>query len=88
MDQFELKDKFSYAFFEEFQFDPEFRALFEQMARGMTPYEVIEHLCKTKKESMSRLKDAISKSQIFIVDNNLANKPINYETKTINPCDS
>ena len=40
--------KFTEEFFEEFQYDAEFRSIFEAMTRGLTPYEAIEHLCKSK----------------------------------------
>lgn len=57
--QFELKPKFTEKFFNEFQFDAEFRGIFEAMARGLTPYEAIEHLCKSKKELSQELQKAL-----------------------------
>ena len=60
MDQFELKEKFNNEFFEEFMYESEFRALFIQMEKEqMTPYEVIEHLCKSKKELFKSLEKAV-----------------------------
>jgi len=59
MNQFELKAQFTEDFFEEFQFDAEFRSIFESMTRGLTPYEAIEHLCKSKKELFKSLERAI-----------------------------
>lgn len=59
MEQFELKSKFTEEFFNEFKFDAEFRNLFEAMTRGLTPYEVIEYLCKTKKELLQSLQKVI-----------------------------
>ena len=67
MNQFKLKAKFTEEFFEEFQFDPEFRSIFEMMRRGLTPYEVIEHLCKSKKELFNLLERAIENSPQRIV---------------------
>lgn len=70
MDQFELKDKFTDEFFEEFQFDAEFRSIFESMTRGLTTYEVIEHLCKSKKELLKSLERSIENTpQRIIVSN-------------------
>ena len=37
----ELKAKFTDEFFEEFQFDSEFRSIFIAMERGLTPYKAI-----------------------------------------------
>jgi len=56
---YRLKGKFTEEFFEEFQFDSEFRAIFESIVRGMSPFEAIEHLCKAKKEIMTHLNRAI-----------------------------
>ena len=70
MDQFELKAQFTEDFFEEFQFDAEFRSIFESMTRGLTPYEAIEHLCKSKKELFQSLERAIENTpRIIIVTN-------------------
>ena len=62
MNQFNLKEEFTEEFFEEFQYDAEFRSLFESMLRGMSPYEAIEHLCKSKKELFKALETAIMNS--------------------------
>ena len=63
-----IKEKFTEEFFEEFQFDPEFRSIFESMTRGLTPYEAIEHLCKSKKELFKSLERAIeNKPQSIMV---------------------
>jgi hypothetical protein len=59
MNQWELKAEFTEDFFEEFQFDAEFRTIFESMGRGLTPYEAIEHLCKSKKELLQSFQEAI-----------------------------
>lgn len=67
MNQFELKDKFTSEFFEEFQFDAEFRNIFESISRGLTPYEAIEYLCKSKKEMHQLLKRAIENNPQKIV---------------------
>ena len=67
MNQFELKSKFTEEFFEEFQYDAEFRSIFESMVRGLTPYEAIEHLCKSKKELFQALKKAIENAPTKIV---------------------
>jgi hypothetical protein len=67
MNQFELKSKFTEEFFEEFQYDAEFRSIFESIIRGLTPYEVIEHLCKSKKELFQALKKAIENAPTKII---------------------
>lgn len=67
MNQFELKEKFTKEFFEEFQFDAEFRSIFESMSRGLTPYEAIEHLCKSKKELFQSLERAIENTPRKII---------------------
>jgi hypothetical protein len=67
MNQFELKAKFTEEFFEELQFDAEFRSIFESMVRGLSPYEVIEHLCKSKKELFNALRKAIENAPTKII---------------------
>jgi len=67
MNQFDLKSKFTEEFFEEFQFDAEFRSIFESMTRGLTPYEAIEHLCKSKKELFKSLERAIENTPQRII---------------------
>ena len=67
MNQFELKSKFTEEFFEEFQYDAEFRSIFESMTRGLTPYEAIEHLCKSKKELFKSLEKAIENTPQRII---------------------
>ncbi len=67
MNQFELKSQFTEEFFEEFQFDAEFRSIFESMIRGLTPYEAIEHLFKSKKELFQSLERAINNSPRKII---------------------
>jgi len=61
-EKFELKSKFTEDFFKEFQYDAEFQVMFESMVRGLTPYEVIEHLCKSKKELFQSFETAIKVS--------------------------
>lgn len=67
MNQFELKAQFTKEFFEEFQFDTEFRSIFESMTRGLTPYKAIEHLCKSKKELFKSLEIAIKNTPQRII---------------------
>jgi|TARA_R110000824_G_scaffold394396_2_gene594177 predicted RNase H-like HicB family nuclease len=67
MDQSELKSEFTKDFFEEFQYDAEFRTIFESMSRGLTPYEAIEHLCKSKKELFQSLEKAIENAPRKII---------------------
>jgi hypothetical protein len=67
MDQFELKSQFSKEFFNEFQFDPEFRSIFEAITRGLTPFEAIEHLCKSKKELFKSLQKAVENAPTKII---------------------
>tara|TARA_R110000851_G_scaffold131429_1_gene265319 strand:- start:7414 stop:7656 length:243 start_codon:yes stop_codon:yes gene_type:complete len=67
MDQSELKSEFTKDFFEEFQYDAEFRTIFESMSRGLTPYEAIEHLCKSKKELLQSLEKAIENAPRKII---------------------
>lgn len=64
MDQFELKSQFTEEFFEEFKYDAEFRYIFESITRGLTPYEAIEHLCKSKKATLKSLEKVILNSPI------------------------
>lgn len=63
----ELKAKFTEEFFEEFQYDGEFRSIFKSMERGVTPYEVIEHLCKSKKELFKSLERVIENTPRRII---------------------
>ena len=63
----ELKEQFTAEFFEEFQFDSEFRSLFDVMERGLTPYEVIEHLCRSKKELFETLKKTVENTPRKII---------------------
>lgn len=67
MDHQKLRSKFTEEFFEEFQFDAEFRSIFESITRGLTPYEVIEHLCKSKKELLKSLERAIENTPRKII---------------------
>lgn len=67
MNQFELKAQFTEEFFEEFQFDAEFRTIFESMTRGLTPYEAIEHLCKSKKQLLKSLESVIENTPQRII---------------------
>lgn len=71
IDQFELKAQFTEEFFQEFQFDAEFRSIFESMRRGLiTPFEAIEHLCKSKKELLKSLESAIENTPRKIIVTN------------------
>ena len=67
MNHFDLKAKFTEDFFEEFKFDVEFRSIFESMTRGLTPYEAIEHLCKSKKELFQSLERVIENTPRKII---------------------
>lgn len=67
MEAKELKAQFTDEFFEEFQFDAEFRSIFISMENGLTPYEAIEHLCKSKKELFNALKKAVENAPTKIV---------------------
>ena len=67
MNHFELKLQFTEEFFKEFQFDAEFRSIFEHMTRGLTPYEAIEQLCKSKKELFQSLERAIENTPSKII---------------------
>ena len=67
MNQFELKSQFTEDFFDEFQFDAEFRSIFEAITRGLTPYEAIEHLCKSKKQLFQSLQKAIENAPTKII---------------------
>jgi hypothetical protein len=60
-----MKKKFSLQFLEDFQYDAEFYALYKSMEIGtMTPYQVIEHLCRGKKEVTKTLEEFIINSPI------------------------
>jgi hypothetical protein len=67
MNPFELKSQFTDEFFEEFQYDAEFRSIFESMVRGLTPYETIEYLYKSKKELLQLLKKAVENTPTKII---------------------
>ncbi len=67
MGEHRLKDQFTKEFFDEFQFDPEFRSIFWAMEGGMSPYNVIEHLCRSKGDLMSALKETIENTPQKIV---------------------
>lgn len=67
MNHFELKSQFTEEFFEEFQFDAEFISIFSSIKRGLTPYEAIEHLCKSKKELFQSLERAIENTPTKII---------------------
>ena len=62
-----MKSKFTEDFFEEFQYDPEFRSIFLSMEKGLTPFQVIEHLCKSKKALMESIEEAIKDTPREIV---------------------
>lgn len=63
----ELREQFTEEFFEEFQYDGEFRSIFRSMEQGLTPYQAIEHLCKSKKELLDSLEKAIENTPRKIV---------------------
>lgn len=67
MNQYELKAQFTEKFFEEFQFDAEFRNIYANMTRGLTPFEVIEHLCKSKRDLLQSLEKAIENTPRKII---------------------
>lgn len=71
----QLKQKFTEEFFEEYQFDPEFRRLFEIMLCGMTPYEVIEHLFISRREVFRIMEEAVNKPyKVLIVSEERLNE--------------
>jgi len=57
-----LREEFTEEFFEEFQYDAEFRQIWFAMQTGMTPYQAIEHLCKSKKAILKSLEQALAKA--------------------------
>ena len=59
MDGFGLEEKFTDRFFQEFRFDAEFGRLFKYIAKGLTPFEAIEYLCRGKKELSQLLERVI-----------------------------
>lgn len=81
MNQFELKAQFTEEFFKEFQFDAEFRSIFEAMTRGLTPYKVIEHLCKSKKELFQSLERTIENTPRKIIVTTERFEQLKDETK-------
>ena len=78
-----LKQEFTDDFFKEFQFDSEFRNLFTHMERGATPYEVIEHLCKSKKQLFTDLERAIENTPTKIILTNERLEELLKTTKTL-----
>ena len=81
MNHFELKAQFTEEFFEEFQFDAEFRSIFESMTKGLTPYEAIEYLCKSKKELFQYLQRAIENAPRKIIVTNERFEQLKSEIK-------
>lgn len=67
VDPFELKEKFSAEFFNEFQYDSEFRSIFTALTQGWSVYQAIEHLCKTKKELIKDLESSIKNTPTKIL---------------------
>ena len=67
MNQFDLKSKFTEEFFDEYQFDAEFRNIFENLCRGFSPYAAIEYLCKSKKELLVSLKKTLENTPRKII---------------------
>jgi retron-type reverse transcriptase len=67
MNQFDLKSKFTEEFFKEYQFDAEFRNIFENLCRGFSPYAAIEYLCKSKKELLVSLQNALENTPRKII---------------------
>ena len=64
----ELKTKFTQEFFEEFQYDSEFRSIFFAIEQGsLTPYKAIEHLCKSKKYLLHQLEESIKNTPRKII---------------------
>ena len=66
---FDLWGSFTKEFREEFEHDAEFNAIFQSILRGMTPFEAIEHLCKSKKEITTHLNKAIELGGIPPIEN-------------------
>jgi len=67
MNKLELKARFTEDFFNEFRFDADFRRVFEGIAKGLTPYEAIEYLCKIKKELFISLKEEIEGKPMRVI---------------------
>jgi len=67
INQFELKSKFTKEFFNEFMYDAEFRTMFEHMLIGLTPYEAIEHLCRSNKQLLKSIKKVIENNPTKII---------------------
>lgn len=67
MNEFELKEKFSAEFFNEFKYDSEFRSIFTALSQGWSAYQAIEHLCKTKKELIKDLEGSIKNTPTKIL---------------------
>lgn len=81
----DLKSQFTNDFFDEFQFDPEFRSIFTAIEHGLSPYEAIEHLCKSKKELFGALKKAVENAPTKIIVTNERFEELAKKTlKTIN----
>ncbi|MCP4668147.1 MAG: hypothetical protein GY849_17495 [Deltaproteobacteria bacterium] len=66
----QLKSEFTKEFFEEYQYDTEFRSIFFSIQKGMSPFLAIEHLCKSKKELFNSLKIALENTPTKIVVTN------------------
>lgn len=67
MTQSELKEKFTPEFFEEFVSEPYFRQIFYAMMNGATPYQIIEHLCKSQKAINETIENVLANTPRKIV---------------------
>ncbi len=59
-----LETSFSKEFLDEFMYDAEFRTIFLSIANGESPYKMIEHLVRTKKEVIDQLEQCIKVSPV------------------------
>jgi len=71
-----LESNFTKEFLDDFIInDPEFYSLFKYMQNGMTPYQVIEHLCKSKRVLFKELERQIlnNPQKIIVTSEELEN---------------
>lgn len=59
-------EKFSKEFLDEFMYDGEFYTIYTAIQHGESPYKMIEHLVRSKKEVMMHLEKCIMASPVRI----------------------
>ena len=72
----ELESKFTKEFLDDFLLnDSEFNMFFRQLLNGLSPYQVIEHLCESKKNLLNEMERILENqpSRIIVTTEQLEN---------------